>query len=464
MSGVFEVEQLQGVVNCLEEDDYQCLMFEGFEGIQAALNNPRTSMLLIGKTNDASSGWIEMLQSDIENVHEVPILAYFQESSPGSYARLRTPSEIKEMLWEQIDDFLLAPLSIFDLHLRIHRLAQRFAEKQDVVRECQSSLISQLGMQQFLGSSPAFIKAIEKIPRIASSDATVLVVGDTGTGKEMCARAIHYLSSRANKPFIPVNCGSIPSDLFENEMFGHESGAFTDARHAHRGLIAEAEGGTLFLDEIDSLPLSAQVKVLRFLQDKQYKPLGANRYRQADTRLIVASNQDLRCKVREGAFREDLYYRLKIISLLLPPLLERREDIVPLALHFLAASARDYKCDASQLSQSCVNRLLSHAWPGNVRELENVIRQAAILSEGTVIQACDLDLPVEARTSVSSTAEPLKVAKARVIEKFERAYLTEIVSMCDGNISKAARHAQKNRREFFALLKKYNITANQRVA
>ena len=278
----------------------------------------------------------------------------------------------------------------------------------------------------------------------------------------MCARAIHYLSARARQPFIPVNCGSIPEDLFENEMFGRKAGAFTDARQARRGLIAEAEGGTLFLDEVDSLPLSAQVKLLRFLQDREYRPLGASYYRRANTRLIVASNKDLQRLVQEGQFPEDLYYRLRVVSLNLPALRERREDIVPLARHFLRTSATDYNRPVAKFSHTAMQKLMAYSWPGNVRELENVVRQAIVLTDKTIIRAEDLPLSSETTAASINWQESFNVAKARVIEDFELKYLNEIVSASDGNISRAARAAQKDRRTFFALLKKHGLTTTAR--
>jgi DNA-binding NtrC family response regulator len=240
-------------------------------------------------------------------------------------------------------------------------------------------------------------------------------------------------------------------------MFGHESGAFTDARQSRRGLIAESEGGTLFLDEVDSLPLSTQVKLLRFLQDKQYRPLGASQYRQAQTRLIAASNKNLLQRVREGTFREDLYYRLKVVSLSLATLRERQEDILPLALHFLEIAATEYKRAATRFSQDAIQKMTAYDWPGNVRELENAVRHAAIMTNGPVIRARDIQVSSDAPPVASTARESLKAAKARVVEAFERHYLQEVLATCGGNISEAARQAQKDRRTFFGLLKKYRL-------
>jgi DNA-binding NtrC family response regulator len=347
-----------------------------------------------------------------------------------------------------------------DMRLRVHHLLERFIKWQDEVDHFNQDLVTYFGKQKFIGKSAAFLAVLEKIPYVAACDATVLLIGDTGTGKEMCARAIHYLGPRMNKPFVPINCGSIPADLFENEMFGHEPGAYTDARHARRGLVAEAEGGTLFLDEVDSLPLSAQAKLLRFLQEREYKPLGSSHSRRADVRLLAASNQELEEKVREGSLRKDLYYRLKVVSLNLPGLNERPEDVLLLATHFLESSAREYKRSAMRFSREVIQKLTSYKWPGNVRELENVIREAVVLAKGPLLRGADIRLPVDPKECPNASApESFKTAKARVIESFERGYLSHVVAASGGNISHAARSAHKDRRAFFALLKKYGLTS-----
>jgi DNA-binding NtrC family response regulator len=456
--GNLEEGEVNSLVQCLEEDGHVCNVLADAGQTQQALSDPRTRLLLIALSMENVLSWVEQLQAENMNSAGVPILTYFKEPSLAS-KEAWLPPDRKELLLHAIDDFLLPPLSLYDMRLRVHRLTQRFSERDDAIKACQLSLMSQLGMQRFIGKAPAFMAAIEKIPRIAGCDATVLLIGDTGTGKEMCARTVHYLSPRANKPFIPVNCGSIPGDLFENEMFGHESGAFTDARHSQRGLISEADGGTLFLDEVDSLPLSAQVKILRFLQDKEYRPLGGRNYRRADTRLIAASNQNLQQKVRERVFREDLFYRLNVVSLTLPNLRDRQEDILPLALHFLTTFAHEYHSQVTHLSPAAIKKLNTYNWPGNVRELENIIRRAVITADGAAINPGDIQLSTDFPVQISPEPEPFKAAKARAVSAFERSYLSELISACDGNVSKAARHAKKNRRALFALLKKYNMTS-----
>ena len=225
------------------------------------------------------------------------------------------------------------------------------------------------------------------------------------------------------------------------------------------GLVAEGDEGTLFLDEVECLAPAAQVKLLRFLQDRSYKPLGCSRTLSANVRIVAATNEELEGLVRQGRFRQDLYYRLKVVPIRLPPLRERTEDILPLAVHFLRESAREYRRSTIRLSESALRRLQAYPWPGNVRELENVIRQAVILATDPVIRAETLDLGPGAPPAPVVAAEPFRQAKARLVHEFERSYLKEILDACGGNISEAARRAQKHRRAFFALLKKHGLTS-----
>ena len=287
-----------------------------------------------------------------------------------------------------------------------------------------------------------------------------MISGETGTGKEVCARAIHYLSTRSAKPFIAVNCGAIPADLVENELFGHERGAFTDARESQQGLIAEAEGGTLFLDEIDSLPLLAQVKLLRFLQEKEYRPLGSSKVRAASVRAICATNVNLKDAVQQGTFRRDLYYRINILPVVLPPLRERSEDILLLAQHFLAQYATKYAKRVVEFSPELMWRLQAYAWPGNIRELEHLIERAVALSESTVLNEADLSLSDTEPESI----ETFQLAKDRVVAEFERTYLHKVLLVHEGNITKAAQTAGKHRRAFWQLLKKYGFPTHSHSA
>jgi transcriptional regulator with PAS, ATPase and Fis domain len=324
--------------------------------------------------------------------------------------------------------------------------------------ELYKALRTKLALQQIIGGSPAFIAAKAKLLTVAPYRTTVLILGETGTGKEMFARAIHYSSPRARKPFVAVNCGAIPPDLVENELFGHQRGAFTGADAVHVGMLHEAEGGTLFLDEIDCLPPFVQVKLLRFLQEKEYRPLGSTKTHSADVRVIAATSADLASLVREGKLRPDLYHRLNIVPLKLPPLRERREDIPLLVRHFLTKHTGELQKKVSDLSPDAWRHLLLYDWPGNVRELENILERAIVLAKQTIIETPDLDLPP---TDQSEGRLSFREAKAGIVAQFEKSYLQAVLLIHQGNIAKAARAARKDRRAFWQLMRKHNLTASR---
>jgi DNA-binding NtrC family response regulator len=300
---------------------------------------------------------------------------------------------------------------------------------------------------------------VKKLPRIAACDAPVLIRGESGTGKEVFARAIHYLSSRAGQPFVPVNCGAIPEPLVESELFGHRRGAFTGAVKDRIGLVAEADGGTMLLDEVDALPLQSQVKLLRFLQDGEFRPLGASKPACASVRVIAAGNADFEQIVHERKFREDLYYRLNVLRMLLPPLRERRGDL-PLLAHFLLErQALLLGCAVKPLAACALASMAAYRWPGNVRELENVLSRALVFSEGAEIQAEDVSLPMSLERSDD---ESFRTEKARVIRAFERDYLEKMLNRHEGNITHAAQAAAKNRRAFWELLRKHGMSLDRK--
>jgi two-component system, NtrC family, response regulator GlrR len=363
------------------------------------------------------------------------------------------PDEIYEMIKLGAADFITPPLTPTGILPRLWRLLEQTHLGDTLTQK----LKQRLGLNQLIGESPVFLAAVNKIPLVAECDAGVLISGETGTGKELCARAIHQLSARANDPFIPVNCAAIPTELVENEFFGHERGAFTGAATRQTGLIQEANGGTLFLDEIDSLPLMAQTKLLRFLQEKEFKPLGSTRLQQSDVRVITATNIDVEKAVRERRIRQDLYYRLNIIPIKLPPLRERREDIMLLASYFLARSSAKFHKKVTNFSPDAKRMLLLYDWPGNVRELEHAIERASALTTHSLIQAGDLDLSGAEKLA---NRMPFKDAKAKVVAEFERTYLQALLMAYNGNITKAAEAAHKDRSALCQLLRKHRIDAN----
>ncbi len=381
-------------------------------------------------------------------------LAALQDRQPGCSALLVVDGcdrgTLEALVAGGVADFVDAAAPPAEFVVRVERLLGRIAPPRAHPAAPE--------LPDLIGRSPAFAEQVARLPTIAHFDVSVLLLGETGTGKEVFAQAAHYLSPRAGAPWVAVNCGAIPAELIEDELFGHVRGAYTHAHVARAGLIREAEGGTLFLDEIDALPYNAQVKLLRFLQDKQYRPVGANAVCCADVRVFAASNRALAGLAAQGSFRQDLYFRLNVITLRLPPLRDRRDDIAPLAQHFLQAAARQWQRAPATLSCAALAKLLAHPWPGNVRELKNVMDRATMLKAGGVLGAEDIDLDDDRAPLVSSASpESFRAAKERLVENFERAYIEQLLAESGGNVTHAARAAQKNRRAFFELMRKYRI-------
>jgi len=286
---------------------------------------------------------------------------------------------------------------------------------------------------------------------VAASDASVLIRGESGTGKEVLARAIHRASPRAKGPFVAINCGAIPEPLLESELFGHVKGAFTGAGNTRGGLFQAANGGTLFLDEIGDMPLALQVKLLRVLQERVVRPVGATRTEAVDVRLLSATHRDLDAAMAQGQFREDLYYRLDVVSLTLPKLEERREDIPPLAAHFVQQVAAKYGKPLHGFAPDALEALATAAWPGNVRQLYNVVEQSCALTTTPLIP-----LTLVKRALRVPTMEALNYTEAK--QRFERNYLVQLLKLTEGNVADAARIADRNRTEFYRLLQKYDLT------
>ena len=313
------------------------------------------------------------------------------------------------------------------------------------------SLVNELyGMDNIVARSPAMQRLLQQVVQVADSDATILLFGETGTGKEVFARVIHSNSRRSKGPFVALNCAAIPETLFESELFGHVRGAFTNAHGAKRGLFQSANGGTLFLDEIGEMPLSMQVKLLRAVQEREVREVGSELSTKIDVRIITATNKDLGEAVKSGAFRNDLYYRISVVPLFIPPLRERPDDIPLLAQHFLTASAKRANKELRGFTPAALNRLVAHLWPGNVRELENVIEKATVMTRQDMITP-DL-LPAMAASS-DSPMKPLTEAK----EEFEKTYLKNVLQLTGGNISRAAQFAGRYRADFYKMLKKYGL-------
>ena len=364
---------------------------------------------------------------------------------------LETDAETLRASVDVVDDFVIWPARVEELQYRVARILDSRDHSTASINE---KLRIEMGMAQLVGNDPAFVQLLTGLPAIARTDAPVLITGETGTGKEMCAHAIHCVSRRSDFPLIPVDCAGVPQELFENEMFGHARGAFTDARQEQKGLVAMASGGTLFLDEIDALSVGAQAKLLRFLQDRVYKPLGADRFKQSDVRVIAATNRNLETLVREGRFRSDLYYRLNVLRLELPPLRKRLDDIPLLAHHFLAELCVGGEVSAKSFSRAALQKLACYDWPGNIRELYNVVQRALVQAHGIEIKPAHISVGVDGATA---SGKQFREARTQAIEAFEKRYVNDLFLKHHGNVTQAAREAGQERRSFGRIVKKYGI-------
>lgn len=352
-----------------------------------------------------------------------------------------------------MDDFLLWPVNGEEFRQRLLKLL-------GPEEETREELTNKLAMCNFVGTDAVFLKALNRVMQVGASEAPVLLTGETGTGKELCARAIHHFSRRRTGPFIPVECGALPEQLFESEVFGHSRGAFTGAHTNQKGLVALASGGTLFLDEVDGLTPAIQGKLLRLLQEKTYRALGSNCFSPADVRIVAACNGDLNKLVEARQFRADLYFRLDVLRVHLPPLRERQGDIAVLARRFVDSVCDENRIARKVLAPAAIRKLESYHWPGNVRQLQNVICRAVVMAEGAEVFSTHIDLGDEnAEDNGQACGETLgfRAGRSQAIARFEADYVRRILEKHHGNVTHAAREAGKERRSFGRLARKYRV-------
>ncbi len=333
-------------------------------------------------------------------------------------------------------------------------------DREELRATLEKAVVSQKGVESVGSGMPGFItrsskmfQILEQARLVAQSDVNVMIQGESGTGKEVLAKAIHETSARRNKPFIAINCGAIPEELLESELFGHVKGAFTGANRDHKGLFLAAEGGTLFLDEIGDMPLHLQVKLLRVLQERQIKPVGSTEYLDVNIRVISATHKNLLEMIEENSFREDLYYRLNVVNFELPALRDRREDVPLLLSHFLEQLGQRYDQCAKRVAPEALECLLAYPWPGNVRELMNFSEKCHALSASQVISRELVSQTLPQKQKVQDTQVSLSEAKRR----FEREYVERLLNQAGGSIPEAARLADRNRSDFFKIVKKHGI-------
>ncbi|MBI5205762.1 MAG: sigma-54-dependent Fis family transcriptional regulator [Nitrospirae bacterium] len=363
-------------------------------------------------------------------------------------------------------DYIEKPFDIEELKIVVEKAFKDMALREELrkFKEAEGEA------PQIVGRSEKMLKAFKEIGRVASKDITVLITGESGTGKEIVAKAIHFNGKRSSEPFVAINCASIPKDLLEAELFGWEKGAFTGAKEKRIGKIESAGSGTLFLDEISELDLNLQAKLLRFMQDNEFTPLGSNKAAKADARIIGATNKSLKEAVAKGIFREDLYYRFNVVQIKMPPLRDRREDILPLAKHFLKEAQKKFETGQKELSKEAKDFITKYDWPGNVRELENAIKSACILSDGAAIEKRDLHVEEGNTYSIKEFLEDklrkylkdmtkLETANlhSAVMSEVEKALISIVLKETKGNQLKTAKTLGINRNTLRAKIKEYKI-------
>lgn len=348
-------------------------------------------------------------------------------------------------------NYLTKPFEPEDLLLQVERALEnrRLASE---VKRLEGLLEERYGFNHIVARSEKMKRVLEMVSQIARTDSTVYIHGESGTGKELIAKAIHLGSDRKSKPFVAINCAALPEPLLESKLFGHEKGAFTGAVRSSKGLFAQAHEGTIFLDEIGDMSLTIQAKLLRVLQERQFYPVGSEMLVEVDVRVLIATNKNLEDQVKQGLFREDLFYRIHVIPIYLPPLRERKEDIPLLVEHFLKKFNQQMKKEVRGLTPEAMQKLMLYDWPGNIRELENVIEFAMALTQNELISE-NLILQTKEKAISQEPLKPLKEAK----EAYEKTYLINLLQICQGNVSQAARMAGKYRADFYDLLKKHGL-------
>ena len=419
-------------------------------GVTAVLKEEDALETLKGQTFDLSIVDLQLVHQDgislMEDFHlilpEMPVIILTAYGSIESAV---------EAMKRGAYSYLTKPFDPRDLLLQIERALENRKLTSEIER-LKGLLEERYDFSNIVAKSEKMQRVLEVVSRIAKTDSTVFVHGESGTGKELIAKAIHLASERKDKSFVAINCAALPETLLESELFGHEKGAFTGAVRSKKGLFTQAHEGTIFLDEIGDMSLSTQGKLLRVLQEQKFYPIGSEKPTEIDVRVIVATNKNLEDQVKEGLFREDLFYRIHVIPVYLPPLRERKEDIPPSVEYFLKKFSQQMKKEVKGLTPAAMQRLMLYEWPGNVRELENIIEYAVAMTNHNIITE-EFILQTKPAFIPDETLKPLKEAR----DTFEKDYLTCLLQICGGNVSKAAKLAGKYRADFYELLKKHNL-------
>ena len=425
----------------LEAEGYKVTTTAGAEDALKMAKDELFDLALVDLKLAGKDG-IELMQDLHRITPEMPVIIL------TAYGTIETAVEAMK---RGAYSYLTKPFDRRELLLRIKNGLEKSSLSREV-RRLKALVGERYGFENIIGKGKKMQEVMEQVSRAAETDSNVCIYGESGTGKELATKSLHLLSPRKDKPFVAINCAAIPEGLLEGELFGYEKGAFTGAVRNKRGFFAQADGGTIFLDEISDMSEAMQAKLLRVLQEKQFHTLGGEKSIEVDVRILTATNKNLEDEVKSGAFREDLFYRIYVIPIHLPPLRERKEDIPLLVDHFIKKFAGEMKKEIKGISTPALQKLLSYPWPGNVRELENTIEHAVAMTARDVISE---DLILQTKTIEGDKLKPLKDAK----NEFEKSYISNILSLTGGNVTRAAKLAGKHRADLYDLLKKHDLKA-----
>jgi DNA-binding NtrC family response regulator len=437
---------LRPLQRTLEVEGYDVLVAGSGEEAMDLLKRDDVDLVLTDKRLPGIDGveLVRRIKSDHPDLAIVVMTAYGTIGSAVEAMRLGA------------EDYLVKPFEAAEV-LMVLRRAIEFRELRAASRATLRRNQERFTLKNIVAESRAMQEVFDVLRSVAGLDTTVLIFGETGVGKELLARSLHFSGARRDKPFVAVNCAAIPEELFESELFGFKKGAFTGASETRRGLLQAANGGTLLLDEIGEMPLGLQSKLLRVIEDKRVTSIGSDRAVEIDVRFIATTNTDILVEIERGAFRRDLFYRLSVMPVRVPPLRERAGDIPLLAQHFLEASARRSKKGVRAIDPAAMQALCRYTWPGNVRELENVIERAVIVAKGDTITDVERFLTGEGERPRVDLSLAFRDAKARVVEEFERAYFTGLLEAHGGKLSSVARHAGMDGKNLWEKLTKYGL-------
>jgi len=449
-----EAEMLDNCRRILKRSGYDCLLLQESENFAQVLKEESPDLVLTDLRMPKKDG-MRVLKEAKAIDPDILVLMF------TAYGTIKSALEACKL---GAFDYIQKPFSAEQLRIAVNRGIKQ-KRLSDENRYLRSQLKEAYGFNKIIGKSASLQKVLNLIKKVSKTEANILVRGDSGTGKELTARSIHKNSERRGRPFVPVDCASLPENLLESELFGHEKGAFTDAHVTRPGIFEYANGGTLFLDEIGELNITLQSKLLRVLQERQVRRVGGRKLLNVDVRIISATNSDLKNAIGEGRFREDLFYRINVISIPLPPLKERKDDIPLLANHFLKHFNKSRKNEVKGISVEAMERMERYHWPGNVRELQNVMERALSLMDSEFIVPEDLPEKIRLVENFDAFIFPagsnFKKAKKDWMALFEKKYLPDLLKRHNGNISKAALEAQVNRKTIHRLLKRHGLAEDK---